>query len=91
MASRGQLSEEMDKYQKKDELSYQKLIKSEIFFSPILFPYWIRAAWNLNAICIRYSHPFMHKTGLGFTPYKSQTFPIGKESHLEPRQEDGMN
>lgn len=37
MASCGQLSEEMDKYQKKDELSYQELIKRGVFFSPIFF------------------------------------------------------
>ena len=37
MASRGQLSEEMDKYQKKDELSYQELIKCGVFFLPYPF------------------------------------------------------
>lgn len=58
MASRGQLSEEMDKYQKKGELSYQELIKRGVFFLPFSF---------LNGS----GQPFMHKTSLGFAPCES--------------------
>lgn len=91
MASRGQLSEEMDKYQTKNELSYQELIKCRVFFLPFSS---LNGSGQHEASMSFVQSPatlLCLKTSLRFTHCKSQKFLVGRESQLVLPKGDSMN